>query len=206
MMVHTTRRKALELTAALLAAVGIGTGTAVAESSRGARIILGGTVSPGESVTVTVIYDGSAPANAEVDVDGGGSGVTDAAGQAVVTLPTLTHLDEEGLSVEFEADDPDRRGSASIEDAALDAVLETTTTITSSSSISGELEPGDEVSLTASIDGTPLADADVEVDSEEVAATDPKGHAEGVDVVEDGEFEVRVDNDTRRVEYGVRWD
>ncbi|WP_435195446.1 PepSY domain-containing protein [Natronomonas sp. EA1] len=152
-----------------------------------------GELTAGETVTVTATLDGEPVANATVEVNGEDVGTTDADGMATVTVPA-----GDELRVEVETDEAE--GELRVRHEASDAPLRLT--------IDGTIAPGENVTVTATKMGSPVAGAEVTVKNEAgqrvtVGATDADGMLT-VSVPATG-FDLRVESGDARGELDVEF-
>lgn len=119
---------------------------------------------PGETVTLVAAVDGVPMRHATVRLDGDRVGRTDASGTYALTVPA-DGREEVTVTVER----GDFAGSGTIDVATLDVAVASDSLVT---------VPGQSVTATVSIDGTPVSGAPVTVDGERVGTTDVRGEVE----------------------------
>lgn len=116
---------------------------------------------PGETITVEAAIEGVPMRRATVSVDGTTVGETDADGTATVTVP-----DDGTKTFELAVARGDFAGTTTVHVLVLEARF----------APDGLAPiPGSDGAITATINGTPVAGADVAVDGEDVGTTDPDG-------------------------------
>jgi hypothetical protein len=147
--------------------------------------LVDGMPGPGEQVTVEVLLDGEATADAPVFVDGDRVGTTDEDGRITVTLP------EDGDEARIEAEHGD-------EDARLDLPYPPTTEMETEDHrplsihlVDGFPEAGGTVTVQVMLGADPAPDATVFVDGDRVGTTDDGGRID-VTLPED-EDDVRIE-------------
>ena len=120
--------------------------------------VVGGEIIHGEEISVLVTLEGNPVAGAEVEVDDDDVGETDADGLISFTVPYDDELDIEARIGEL-------RGKLEIK-------LGHTLTL---EVVGGEIIHGEEISVLVTLDGNPVAGAEVEVDDDDVGETDADG-------------------------------
>lgn len=147
-----------------------------------------GDVAPGETVTVEATNNGMPVANATVSVNDEVVGTTDTNG--VLNVPIPDDADEVEITVEngdlegeWEYEFPEEHEADDDEERSIDLAID------------GTVAPNETVTVTATVDETPLANAEVTVNGEDVGTTDANGSIQVLVPENADEFEVEAEYD-----------
>lgn len=162
------------------------------DAERNLNLSVAGNVTPGETVTLTATLHGEPAPHAPVEVNGEAVGETDAQGQLGVTVP-----DEDEFEVEIE---PEYEGETTVPLAEDEADEEDEIEADDENderpidlAIDGNVTPNETVTVTATVNGTPLANAEISVDGEAVGTTAANGSIEVTVPKDADEFEVEAE-------------
>ncbi len=156
--------------------------------------VIDGEVVPGEEITVLVTLNGNPVAGARVEVDDDDVGETDGDGLISFTVPYDDELDIEAVWGELKGDlDIDLDGASGgdelvvgVEGEEGELILEV---------VAGEVTPGESITVLVTLEGNPVAGAQVEVNDDEIGETDA-----------DGLISFTVPDDEDKLEIEAEWD
>lgn len=169
------------------------------EAGNRINLTVDGNVSAGENVTVTATHDGAPVSGAVVTVDGENVGTTAADGTITVTVPDEDEfeieasLEKEGTLKVPLAEDEDEAEPEDDDEGRLDLT------------VTGTLDPGETVTVTATDNGTAVTNATVVVNGEQVTTTDADGTAR-VTIPAGEEFELTVTKGDLEAEVDVKFE
>ncbi len=144
--------------------------------------VVDGEVAPGEEITILVTLNGSPVSDALVEVNDDEIGWTDADGLISFTVPDDDELEieavKEHLKGELEIELEQESQQVSNEELILEVV-------------DGEVIPGEIITILVTLDGSPVFDALVKVNDDEIGWTDADGLISVV-VPDDDELKIRA--------------
>lgn len=194
------------------------------DRERDINVSLDGNVTPGETVALTAALDGEPVPHAPVEVNGELVGETDADGRIDVTVPagadefevevepdfegsTTVPLEDEETDEDegAEAEDDDEAEEDDADEADDEAESEDNDDGSEADdedderpidlAVDGNVTPNETVTVIATVNGTPLANAAVSVNREDVGTTDANGTIQVTVPAGADEFEVEAEYD-----------
>ncbi len=177
------------------------------------NVTVAGTVTPGANVTLTATYKGVPVPHAPVEVNGEIAGETDKTGQLAVEVPTEDEFEVE-IEPDFEGERTIALASSNDDDAETETGYESEFDDDDERYIElatdGNVTANESVTVTATVEETPLAGAEIEANGEFIGTTDADGTIEvfvpdGAEELEleaefeqSGKYEVGFEDETEK--------